>query len=168
MNLNKVLLLGRLTRDPQLRYTPSGTAVADLGLAVNRTFTDGSGQRREETCFVDAVVWKKQAELCHKHLRKGSPIFIEGRLTYESWEGQDGQRRSRLKVVTENFQFVDQPGDRGQDARGDVPQPPTVAQPYPQEPATPAPPPSAHVESAPAAPPAAPPYADEPADEIPF
>ncbi len=112
MNLNKVLLAGRLTRDPQLRYTPNGTAVCDIGLAVNRVFTDASGQRREETCYVECVLWKRQAEVCAKHLRKGSPIFIEGRLTYESWEGSDGQRRSRLKVVGESFQFMDSPQDR--------------------------------------------------------
>ena len=93
--LNRVFLLGRLTRDPQLRYTPSGTAVTEVGLAVNRTYSDGSGQRREETCFVDVVLWKRQAELVHKHLRKGNPIYVEGRLSFDSWESQDGQRRSR-------------------------------------------------------------------------
>lgn len=106
MNLNKVFLAGRLTRDPQLRYTPNGTAVCDIGLAVNRVFTDASGQRREETCFVECVLWSKMAELCARHLRKGSPIFIEGRLSYETWESKDGQKRSRLRVVGENFQFM--------------------------------------------------------------
>jgi single-strand DNA-binding protein len=112
MNLNKVFLVGRLTRDPRLKYTPQGTAVADLGLAVNRTFTDGSGQRREETCFVDVVLWQKQADTVAKYLRKGSPVFIEGRLSYETWEGKDGERRSRLKVVADNFQFMDSQKDR--------------------------------------------------------
>ncbi len=144
MNLNRVFLAGRLTRDPQLRYTPSGTAVADLGLAVNRSFTDASGQRRDETCFVDVVLWRKQAELTAKHLQKGSPIFIEGRLTFESWEGKDGQRRSRLKVVGENFQFMGESRDRQQgyqgvpsappqDPRDSEPQP-TAAAPGPPEP----------------------------------
>ncbi|HAK96738.1 MAG TPA: single-stranded DNA-binding protein [Planctomycetes bacterium] len=110
MNLNKVLVAGRLTRDVQLKRTPSGAAVADIGVAVNRTFTDASGQKREETCFVDVVLWRKQAELCHKYLRKGSPIFIEGRLTLDSWEDREGQRRSKLRVVADNFQFVG--GDR--------------------------------------------------------
>ena len=110
MNLNKVMLAGRLTRDVQLKRTPSGSAVADIGLAVNRAFTDASGQKREETCFVDVVLWRKQAELCHKYLRKGSPIFIEGRLTFDSWEDKEGQRRSKLKVVADNFQFIG--GDR--------------------------------------------------------
>jgi single-strand DNA-binding protein len=112
MNLNKVILIGRLTRDPQLRYTPQGTAVAEMGLAVNRSFTDGSGQKREETCFVEVVMWQKQAETCAKYLRKGSPIFVEGRLSFDSWEGNDGQRRSRLRVVAEGFQFMDSPQDR--------------------------------------------------------
>jgi single-strand DNA-binding protein len=130
MNLNKVFLSGRLTRDPQLRYTPSGSAVADVGLAVNRNFTDASGQRREETCFVDVVLWKRQAETCAKYLRKGSPIFVEGRLNFDSWQTNDGQRRSRLRVVAENFQFMDQPQDRrGTDAASD-PTPPEEARPY--------------------------------------
>ncbi len=106
MNINKVFLAGRLTRDVQLKYTPSGTAVAEFGLAVNRPFTDASGQKREDSCFVDLVVWKKQAETCQKYLRKGSPLFVEGRLSYDSWEDKEGQKRSRLRVVVENFQFV--------------------------------------------------------------
>ena len=116
MNFNKVLLCGRLTRDPQLRYTPSGAPVAEVGLAVNRTFTDAQGQKREETCYVDLVLWRKQAETVQKYLRKGSPIFVEGRLNMESWDGQDGQKRTRMKVVVENFQFMDSQADR--QARG--------------------------------------------------
>ncbi len=103
MNLNKVMLAGRLTRDVNLKWTPSGAAVADIGLAVNRSFTDSSGQKREETCFVDVVLWRKQAEVCHKYLRKGSPVFIEGRLSLDSWEDTAGQRRSTLRVVADNF-----------------------------------------------------------------
>lgn len=107
MNFNKVLIGGRLTRDPDLRYTPSGSPVVDLGIAVNRFYNDKSGQRQKDTCFVDVVLWQKQAELCHKYLKKGSPIFIEGRLSFETWEGRDGERRSKLKVIGERMQFVD-------------------------------------------------------------
>jgi single-strand DNA-binding protein len=118
MNFNKVMLAGRLTRDVQLRYTPSGSAVGEFGLAVNRVFSDGSGQKREETCFVDIVVWKKQAETCQKYLHKGSPAFIDGRLTFDSWEDKEGQKRSRLRVVAESVQFIggpDRSGGRGED-----------------------------------------------------
>ena len=105
-NLNKVFLMGRLTRDPELRYTPQGVPVSDLGLAVNREYTpSGGGERKKDTLFIDVTVWKRQAEVCCQYLRKGSPIFIEGRLSMDSWE-QDGQKRSRLRVVAENFQFI--------------------------------------------------------------
>jgi single-strand DNA-binding protein len=103
-NYNKVLLLGRLTRDPELRYTPQGTPVVDIGVAVNREYTTGT-ERRKETTFVDVTLWKRQAEVVSQYLKKGAPIFIEGRLSLDSWE-QDGQKRSRLRVVAENFQFV--------------------------------------------------------------
>jgi len=114
--LNKVFMMGRLTRDPELRYTPQGVPVSDLGLAVNREFTaQGSGERKKDTLFIDVTVWRKHAELCCQHLRKGSPLFIEGRLAMDSWEGQDGQKRSKIRVVAENFQFVggtkDVPGE---------------------------------------------------------
>ncbi len=108
-NLNKVLLMGRLTRDPELRYTPQGTAVTDIGLAINRTWTD-NGERREEVTFVDVTVWGKQAEILQQYKRKGDPLFVEGRLRLDSWESQDGQKRSKLKVVCDNFQFI---GNRG-------------------------------------------------------
>ncbi len=105
-NFNRVFLMGRLTKDPELRYTPQGLAVSDLGLAVNRDFTLQSGEKRKDTLFVDVTVWRKHAELCCQYLKKGSPIFIEGRLAMDSWEGQDGQKRSRLRVVADNFQFI--------------------------------------------------------------
>jgi len=138
MNLNKVFLVGRLTRDPQLRYTPSGAAVTDVRLAVNRNFTDASGQRREETCFVDVVLWRKQAELCAKYLRKGSPMFVEGRLIFDSWEGNDGQKRSRLRVVVESFQFMDSPQDRRATPEGAEPPTETAYEPVPDGPTGPA------------------------------
>jgi len=105
-NLNRVLLIGRLTRDPELRYTPSGSAVTEFGLAVNRNFKDSSGERREQTCFVDIQAWGRQAEVINEYLRKGRQVFVEGRLDFSSWETPEGQKRSKLRVVVENFQFL--------------------------------------------------------------
>jgi len=93
-SLNKVLLIGNLTRPPELRYTPSGTAVADLRLAVNRNYTTQSGEKREEACFLTVVVWGKQAESCGEYLDKGSGVFVEGRLQTRDWEGKDGGKRT--------------------------------------------------------------------------
>ncbi len=115
-NLNKVLLIGRLTRNPELRYTKNGTAVADFGLAVNRYYNNAQGVREEKTCFVDITVWAKQAELCAEHLTKGSPVFLEGRLELDSWTTDDGQKRSKLRVVADNLQFLERSG-RGQGAQ---------------------------------------------------
>ena len=119
-NLNKVFLIGNLTRDPELRYTPSGTAVAQFGLATNRRWKDrSSGEMREETTFVDVEVWGKQAELAGQYLAKGRPLFIEGRLRLDQWEDRNtGQKRSRLKVVGERFQFLGARGDGGGSQRG--------------------------------------------------
>ena len=104
---NKVILLGNLTRDPELRVTPKGTAICQLGLAVNRQFKDESGATRDETTFVDIEAWGRQAETISKYCTKGKPLFIEGRLKLDSWEDKtSGQKRSKLKVVLENFQFV--------------------------------------------------------------
>ncbi len=105
-SLNKVLLIGNLTRAPDLRYTPSGTAVADLRMAVNRNYTTQSGEKREETFFVNVVVWGKQAESSGEYLDKGSQIFVEGRLQTRDWEGKDGQKRSVTEVVAERVQFL--------------------------------------------------------------
>ena len=116
MSLNKVLLIGNLTRAPELRYTPSGTAVADLRLAVNRNYSTQSGERREETCFLTVVVWGKQAESCGEYLDKGSQIFVEGRLQTRDWESKDGQKRSATEVVAERVQFMSRtkgPGGAG-------------------------------------------------------
>jgi len=106
---NKILLLGNLTRDPQLSYLPSQTAVAEFGLAVNRRWTGRDGEKKEETCFVDCRSFGKQAETINKYLTKGRPIFVEGRLTFESWTSQDGTKRSRHRVIVENFQFIGGP-----------------------------------------------------------
>lgn len=109
-SLNKVLLIGNLTRDPELRYTPSGTAVADLSLAINRRYTTASGEKKEETCFVDVTLWARRAEVASQYLKKGSPVFVEGRLHLDKWENSEGQKRSKLKIVAENFQFVGSSG----------------------------------------------------------
>ncbi len=108
-NFNRVILIGNLTRDPQLRYTPSQTAVCDFGLAVNRTWSGSDGQKREETTFVDCTAWARQAEVLSKYMKKGRPLFVEGRLTYSTWDDREGKRRSKLTVTVENFQFL---GDR--------------------------------------------------------
>ena len=106
-NLNKVLLLGNLTRDPEVRYTPKGTAVGDLGIAVNRRVSDGNGNWSDEVTFVDVTVWGTNAENAQKYLTKGRGVFIEGRLQMDTWEDkQSGQKRSKLKVVAEVLQFL--------------------------------------------------------------
>jgi len=106
-NLNKVLLMGNLTRDPQLKYLPSQTAVVDFGLAVNRRWKGQNGEDREETTFVDCSAFAKTAEVINQYFTKGKPIFIEGRLKYDTWEDkQGGGKRSKLSVVIENFQFI--------------------------------------------------------------
>lgn len=105
-NLNKVFLIGNLTRDPELRYIPSGTAVASFTLATGRAYTLASGEKREETCFVRVVAWARTAELCGEYLTKGSPVFVEGRLSSRSWETPEGQKRSTIEVVAQNIQFM--------------------------------------------------------------
>ncbi len=107
---NKVLLMGNLTRDPEVRYTPKGTAIANLGLAVNRVYTMESGEQKEEVTFVDIEVWGRQAETAGQYLSKGRPVFIEGRLRLDSWEDKEsGQKRNKLKVVAERVQFLGAP-----------------------------------------------------------
>lgn len=105
-SLNKVLLIGRLTRDPEKRSTPSGMSVAELGMAINRRYKASNGEDREETCYVNVTAWGKTAELCAEYLRKGSPLFVEGRLKLDEWE-KDGQKRSKLGVVAERIQFLE-------------------------------------------------------------
>lgn len=107
-SLNRVFLIGNLTRDPEVRYTPGGKAVSDLRLAVNRKYRTADGQDREETCFVTSAVWGKQAENCANYLKKGSPVFIEGRLKYDEWE-KEGQKFNRLTTVAERVQFLSGP-----------------------------------------------------------
>ena len=106
-SFNKVLLLGNLTRDPEVRYTPKGSAVADLGLAVNRNYTTESGEKREEVTFVDVTFWGRTAEVAGEYLKKGRSVFIEGRLQLDTWDDkQSGQKRSKLKVIGEMMQML--------------------------------------------------------------
>ncbi len=113
-NLNKVQLMGNLTRDPEVRYTPKGTAVTDVGLAINRTFAGDDGERREETTFVDITFWGRQAEVIGEYMKKGRPLYVEGRLQLDTWEDKaSGQQRSRLKVIGEGFQFLGGRDDAG-------------------------------------------------------
>src|SRR3972149_142314 len=105
-SLNKVFLMGNLTRDPELRYTPAGLAVASFGIAINRGWTAKTGEQKEDVCYVEINVFGRRAEVVGEYLSKGSPIFIEGRLQFNQWETKDGQKRSTLRVVADNFQFI--------------------------------------------------------------
>ncbi|HBA85054.1 MAG TPA: single-stranded DNA-binding protein [Verrucomicrobia bacterium] len=124
--LNKVFLAGNLTRDPEVRYTPSGTAVAKLGLAVSDSYTNKAGEKVESTCFVDVDVWARQAETCGEYLTKGSPVLVEGRLQLDQWESKEGEKRSKLKVHADRVQFLGRPrkaemGDAPEDAGSRAP-----------------------------------------------
>jgi len=114
-SFNKVILLGNLTRDPEVRYTPKGSAVCDLGIAVNRVYTTDSGERREEVTYVDVVLWARLAEIAGEYLKKGRPVFVEGRLQMDTWDDkQTGQKRTRLRVVGESMQLLGgRPGGTG-------------------------------------------------------
>ena len=141
---NRVLLMGNLTRNPEIRYTPSGTAVADLGLAVNESFKNKAGEMVEQTCFVDVVVWGRQAETASEYLHKGSPVFVEGRLQLDQWESKEGEKRSKLRVRADRVQFLGGP-DKGAEY---------------------APAPEAAAQQESSVPPAAPEAADD--DDVPF
>ena len=118
-SFNQVILVGNLTRDPELRVTPKGTAICQFGLAVNRQYKDDSGQTRDETTFVDIEAWGKQGELISKYLTKGSPALVQGRLKLDQWEDKTTQqKRSKLKVVLENVQFLSSRGAGGGGAPG--------------------------------------------------
>ena len=123
MNVNQVTVAGRLTRDPDLRYIPSGTAVCEFGLAINRRYKD-----REEVCFVDIVLWGKSGETLAKYLKKGDPVCIPtGRLTFDQWEDREGNKRSRLRVTAQSFEFVG--GKKDREAPEDAPEAPQPAPP---------------------------------------
>jgi single-strand DNA-binding protein len=115
-SFNKILLMGNLTRDPQLSYTPSQTAVVDFGLATNRKWNAPDGAQRDETCFVDCRAFGKMAENINKFFKKGRPIFVEGRLSFDQWTGQDGVKRSKHRVTVENFTFLPGTGGGAADA----------------------------------------------------
>jgi single-strand DNA-binding protein len=119
-NFNKVFLMGNLTRDPQLSYLPSQTAVVEFGLAVNRRWTGKDGVKKEDVCFVDCTAFGKTAETINKYLKKGQGLFMEGRLTYDTWTAQDGSKRSKHRVTVEAFQFIGGPGGGGESG-GQIP-----------------------------------------------
>lgn len=119
-NYNKIILVGNLTRDPQLSYLPSQTPVVEFGLAVNRKWKDQSGQQREEVCFIDCRAYAKSAEIINQYLRKGRQILVEGRLQFDQWTDKDGNKRSKHRVFVENVQFLDA---RQQGGQGYAPQP---------------------------------------------
>ena len=158
-SFNKVILAGNLTRDPELRYTPKGQAVARLGLAINRTWKTETGEAKEEVTFVDVDAWGRQAEVLAQYLKKGRPLLVEGRLRLDTWEDKNThQKQSKLKVVLESFAFL----DGKPDAQGTPPAPAPYRSPAPASPASPPPP---H--------PASPPVAEEEmgpplGDDVPF
>lgn len=110
---NRVILVGNLTRDPELRYTPSGTAVCDVGLAVNDRYKNASGEWVDEATFVDVTLWARTAEVASEYLSKGAPILVEGRLKLDTWETNDGQKRSKLRVICERMQMLSGRGEGG-------------------------------------------------------
>lgn len=110
-DINRVVLVGRLTRDPELRHIQSGTAIANFSIANNRAYTTSSGEKKEETSFFNCIAWGKLGELIVEYTRKGRRIGIEGRLQQRSWEDQEGKKRSTVEVVVDNFQFLDSKGD---------------------------------------------------------
>ncbi len=159
-NFNKVILAGNLTRDPQLSYLPSNTPVAEFGLAINRKWRGQNGEMREETCFVDCSCFGKQAETLNQYMTKGRPLLVEGRLQLQQWTAKDGTKRSKHKVIVEQFQFLGSGGGGGQrsdnsQARADQ----SYAAPEPAAPAPAGPPPAAEFQES------GPPPADS---EIPF
>ncbi|MCF7848587.1 MAG: single-stranded DNA-binding protein [Kiritimatiellales bacterium] len=110
---NRVMLMGNLTHNPEIRYTPSGTAVADLRMAMNESYKNKAGETVESTCYVDVVVWGRQAETSSEYLHKGSPVFVEGRLQLDQWENQQGEKRSKLRVRADRVQSMGSPGQKG-------------------------------------------------------
>ncbi len=119
-SLNKVLLMGNLTRDPELRYTPQGSAVCDFRIGMNRSYTTKTGEKKEEATFIDIVAWGRTAEVCGEYLKKGRPVFIEGRLQEDKWEQPDGQKRSKVRVIAEQVSFL--PGGPGRGASPAAPE----------------------------------------------
>ena len=173
-NLNKVMLIGNLTRDPEVKFTPKGTAIAEIGLAINRTWKNESGEKQEETTFVDVTLWGRQAEIAKEYLTKGRPVYIEGRLQLDSWDDkQTGQKRSKLKVTGEQMQLLGarDGGSGGGDgggsySRGGSNASSSSADEYDQRPAKPQPRPAPAQGGGKPRPAAPPPQDDD--DDIPF
>ena len=144
-SLNKVFLMGNLTRDPERSYTPKGTAMTKFGLAVNHVYTTEAGEKKEEVDFFNVVVWGRQAETAAQYLSKGRPVLIEGRLRYESWQNDKGEKRNAISVIAERVQFLGQGrGGQGQEfseggAEASQPRPARPANAAPRHPAEPAP-----------------------------
>ena len=159
-NLNKVMLMGNLTRDPEIKYTPKGTAIADIGLAVNRNYTTDSGEKREEVTFVDVTLWGRVAEIVGEYCKKGRPLFVEGRLQLDTWDDKaTGQKRSKLKIVGENIQLLgSREGGGGGGGEGGGSAPSGESRSAPQQRRAPATPPR----------PPADPDLDVQADDVPF
>lgn len=118
-NLNITFLIGRLTRDPELRYIPTGTAVCEFGLAVNREWNDSSGQKQKEVLFIECTAWARRAEVMAQYLKKGAPVFVEGHLKLDEWQAEDGSKRSKIKFVCDNFQFLESKRDAEGGGQGD-------------------------------------------------
>lgn len=118
LRMNRVMLVGNLTRDPVLRKTASGAACTDLSLAANESYTGKDGKTTDTVCFVDVVAWEKQAEACCEYLKKGAPVFVEGRLQYDQWEDKDGQKRNKIRVRADRVQFMGRPGGGERDGEG--------------------------------------------------
>ncbi len=160
-NLNKVMLMGNLTRDPEIKYTPKGIAIADIALAVNRTYSTDSGEKREEVTFIDVTCWGRNAEIVGEYFKKGRPLYVEGRLQLDTWDDKTtGQKRSKLKVVGENIQFLSSREGGGGGGGGDSSEGGGFSQNRPARPA-----------SRPASPPPRPPAdpdLDAAEDDIPF
>jgi len=116
MNLNKAMVIGNLTRDPEVKTTPSGQTVASFGVATNLVWTDQSGQKQEKVEFHNIIAWRKLAEICGQYLKKGSKVYIEGRLQTNSWDGQDGSKRYRTEIVCENMIMLDRAGQNSESA----------------------------------------------------
>ncbi len=157
-NLNKVMLIGNLTRDPEIKYTPKGMAIAQLGLAINRNWTNDGGEKQEETTFVDVDLFGRLAEIAGEYLKKGRPVYIEGRLRLESWDDkQSGQKRTKMKVVGEQLQLLGSRDGGGSESKGGGDEY-SVARPASRPPSRPAPAPRPPVD----------PDLDAAEDDIPF
>ncbi len=131
-SLNYVILVGNLTRDPQVRNTPGGATVADLGMAINEKYKNKNGEMQEIVTYVDVVAWGRQAEVCQQYLHKGSPVLIEGRLQLDQWESKEGEKRSKLRVRADRIQFLSGPRREGNGAAGGE-RPPSAPPPPPAE-----------------------------------